>query len=132
MNWEHIKETLVARALEGILLALGTALLAVLPVAENYLAQYAQTLTPIATVRVVVLLTAAVLLALAFAFYGRPKLKFSQIDGGVWIDIKTGIRYCPNCRTKKILSPLRDKDDLYWDCPVVDCNKRFRKKMKYP
>ena len=71
------------------------------------------------------------LLALAWAAYKTPKLKFSQIDGGVWVDVKTGIRYCPNCRTKNILSPLVDANDIHWVCHRKKCGKTYRKKLQY-
>ena len=128
----EVLQKLVSHALEVALWGLSLALLAALQPTENYLAQYVQKLTPVATVRVIVVLLAAVSAAFAYALWSRPKFKVSQIDGGVWLDTKTGVRYCPNCRSKKILAPLNDDDDLDWACSVIGCEKRYRKKLHYP
>lgn len=131
MNWDHVKEQVVARKLEEVLGAMSLGLLASIPTAESWLVPYAQALTPLATVRIISGLLAVVCAALAWAAYKTPNFKHSQLDGGVWLDRKTGVRYCPNCRGNRKLIPLVDKDDLFWDCPNTDCNKRFRKRLHY-
>ena len=130
---ERSLEQALAHLLEIAILALAGALIGAWPWAENYLAQYAKTLTPIATARILLGACVVTLCSCAYALWHRPRLRVNQLLGGAMLDTKTGTPYCTNCfLTKKILSPLNDADDLELICSVSDCSQHYFKKIKYP
>lgn len=55
------------------------------------------------------LLTVCILL-IAYIIYQRPKLRFIQ-RLGVFVDLKSKQFFCPTCKTKKIMQPLRIKSE---------------------
>lgn len=108
---DHALKTLAVSVVSGITAALF--------LAENYLAQYIKTLAPVIIVRLLALLF---LVALSFGIlllFTWPHLKFdSRI--GIYRDRKTGLFYCPSCRSKKLRSPLK-QEEKGWRCVVRDC-----------
>lgn len=128
---ERSIEQALAHILEIGLLALAGALLAVYLLVESHLAPYVERLTPIEILRILMGACVVTLCSCAYALWQKPRLVPNQLLGGAMMDIKTGIPYCTNCYTKKILSPLNDADDITLICNVVECGQTYHKKINY-
>jgi hypothetical protein len=113
-----------SRALELSLAALGTILLSVALFLENHLTLYVSTTDPKMLARIIALLTATTVYSWSAYFYSKPKLKYDNYLQ-VFTDRKTGFHYCPPCRNKKPLSPLK-KESRGWRCPFKDCGMFYK------
>jgi hypothetical protein len=85
----------------------------------------AQSIEGVPTLRIVQVGVALLLVAtasIAYIFYLRPWLRW-DVPTGTWVSRFTDIRYCGTCRTKKVISPLKN-EITGWRC--VACNT-FRK-----
>jgi hypothetical protein len=125
-----LKEKLLAHLYTWLPPVIGTALLSGLVLAEDRLAPLIPAPQAIWAVRAIGVSTLLLSLLVASIFIFKPRLKFSAVDGGCYIDRKTGIRYCTSCYvSKKHLSPMVD-DDIRWFCQVSDCKQKYLKRLK--
>ncbi len=103
-----LKEKLVAHGIEIILALLGTVVLTLLVLAENWLVSFVKQTPPEWLLRVFAVLVAAVLWLVALVFYRRQNLQFVE-DTGVYVDRKTQQHVCPLCLSEKKRSLLKNE-----------------------
>ncbi len=113
---------LIAQKLPVRLMSLGSILASVSLWYQTYLAKFLADPTGKIALLTSTLSIIFLLLLIATYFWFKPKLVISQDDGGCWVDVKTGIRYCVSCKvTHKQLVPLT-KESTRWRCPVNGCS----------
>ncbi len=48
---------------------------------------------------------------------------------GTWVNNESGEHFCPSCKSKNIISPMKTYDSG-WECPIKEC-KTFQKKPEH-
>ena len=121
---KSIVEKLTVHLLAKILIGMSATISALAIWAKEGVVHKVSTLSPSAvaillvTGLVVVLLLSAFILYLLPSFKYIPKYQFYQHR-------VNGLFYCPTCRAKKPLSPLR-YEKTGWRCPFKECGKFYK------
>ena len=110
------KDKLQAHLTESLLGAVLLALITLWVPAEAWFATLLPPLQPVWSARAIAVSSISILVAAGAYFFFRPKLKFDE-PTGTWIDLKTNLRYCAKCKSKKLRSPLKN-GDRGWSCPA--------------
>ena len=69
-------------------------------------------------VRTAAVLLSIILLLLTWIYFLRPWLRWDE-KTGTWISFFSELRYCEKCRSKKIITPLKD-EKTGWRCMVCE------------
>jgi hypothetical protein len=96
---------------------------ALLLLAENHLQTFVSRLSLKAIVRVSITLLSLLAWVLFLLWRFWPRLKFEP-RLGIYQDQRSGIFYCPSCRSKKLLSPLLQQEDG-WQCRIKECGQFY-------
>jgi hypothetical protein len=91
--------------------------------AENHLQILVSRLSLKAIVRVSITLLSLLAWVLFLLWRFWPRLKFDP-RLGIYEDRRSGIFYCPSCRSKKLLSPLLQREDG-WRCRIKECDRFY-------
>lgn len=126
MDWrnllKNILSKLAAQKAAAALTALSPTLIGLFLAAQNYVSEFLADPTGKTGFLLAILLLGLFPLPFATYFWFKPKLIVSQDDGGCWLDVKTGVRYCVSCKTTyKQLVPLTQQSDR-WRCNVKGCH----------
>ena len=118
------KDKLKAKLLDLAILLIGTTLISALLVFEGHLAPFVSQLPPKTIIRVGIALLLIVSWLGFFLWRSYPRLKFdSRLQ--IWRDKRSGLFYCPSCRSKKLFSPLGEEKNG-WRCGIKECNQFYR------
>lgn len=121
---KFLREHLVAPTISKVLAGLSPMALAAAIWGRETAIQVARDLTP-QTIAILLALSVAVILALlAWVFYLLPSFKYLP-KYQFYQHRVNGLYYCPTCRDKKPLSPLR-YEKTGRRCPFKECGKFYR------
>lgn len=113
---KNVVKNLIDNTLRALPAALGTALISVMPWAENYLSQIASNTHPRILVWTIAILAAVVAWSVSALLFMKFRAKYYFDEKtGAWIG-SDAFHYCPKCKTSDINSPMRycDSDQSSW------------------
>lgn len=121
---KSVAEKLTVHLLSKILLGLSATVSALAIWAQEGVIHIATLLSPSTIALLLVTSLVLVLLLSAWVFYLLPSFKYnSKLQ--VYQHRINGLLYCPPCRNKKPLSPLK-REVSGWRCPFKECGKFYK------
>ena len=121
---KFLKDHLASPTIAKVLAWLSPTVLAVAVWAGEGAIQQARELSPQSLALLLTLSIVLILALLAWVFYLLPSFKYLPKYQFYQHRIN-GLYYCPTCRNKKPLSPLR-YEKTGWRCPFKDCQKFYK------
>lgn len=121
---KFLAEKISTHLLSMLMAAAAPALAAVAIYFRTEITEHVKQASPQALAILLVLLTAGCLALFAWALFLLPSFKYLP-KYQFYQNRVNGLYYCPTCRSRKPLSPLR-YEKTGWRCPFKECSKFYR------
>lgn len=122
--WKFLSDHLASPTIAKVLALLSPAVLGVAIWAREGVIRLAQELSPQSVALLLTLSIALILVILAWVVYLIPSFKYIE-KLQIYQHRVNGLYYCPKCRNKKPLTPLRQQPDG-WRCTFRDCREWYK------